>query len=415
MSRFSTLKGWFRGGRLATLVLFSAQIIAAASAFLINILAAQVLTPTDRGDLAFALQIAYFLTVFAVMGLERPVAATREGEFYSEYRYFTRLLSPGVIIVIPATFLVSYYSPLGDNWPFYAVMMIAVYAGLNTITRGVRVAYLVSRDWRKFSLNAIISQLILIAGAVILVGLDSTNPATWIVAYIASTFPPLFLLSTAVAKSKMPENTAEERKELRRKGWTLLPSDFSNTAMMRTDRLLLPILATSAELGLYVTVATMLEVASWPVKQWVDASLRDWSKMSKDLIPLVKKLILNALLLLILASSFLGLAAYFMVTRILPDSYEPALSLIFPLAVASIAIGMTRIQQGLLISFGSMGSVSVVEVIGTVIALVAYLILIPTYGMMGAAYGSIIGYSVCYVLGAVFLVYSIRKKKNERS
>src|SRR5699024_2518786 len=75
-----------------------------------------------------------------------------------------------------------------------------------------------------------------------------------------------------------PPLTRAEARGLRRRGWILLPSEFSNSAMLHSDRLLLPILSSSAELGLYVTVATVLEMATWPIQQWVDASLRGWSK-----------------------------------------------------------------------------------------------------------------------------------------
>src|SRR5699024_11098960 len=41
--------------------------------------------------------------------------------------------------------------------------------------------------------------------------------------------------------------TRAEVRGLRRRGWILLPSEFSNSAMLHSDRLLLPILSSSAE------------------------------------------------------------------------------------------------------------------------------------------------------------------------
>ena len=67
------------GAKLAAVVLVSAQMVAAGGAVAVNLLAAFVLSPSGRGDLAFALQLAYFLSVFAIMGLERPFIATRFG------------------------------------------------------------------------------------------------------------------------------------------------------------------------------------------------------------------------------------------------------------------------------------------------------------------------------------------------
>src|SRR5699024_8617420 len=98
-----------------------------------------------------------------------------------------------------------------------------------------------------------------------------------------------------------------------------------------------------------------------------------------------------------------GTAAYAMIVFVLPDSYLPATVAIPALAVSAVVFGITRVQQGLFIAADAPGTVSTIEIIGTAAALLGSVMLITQFGMLGAAYGSIIGYSLCAVVGAIAL------------
>lgn len=401
--------------RLAAAVLVAAQILAAGGAVAVNLLAAVVLSPSGRGDLAFALQLAYFLSVFAIMGLERPFIASRSGRFGTEYRVFARMVTPGTLCILPIAFLAAMVSPFSTKWMWMGVIAIAGYVALNSLVHALRVAYVCSREWKWFAVNAIATQVIIVVGAVLLMLFSVDDPVVWMWAYAVSAVPAVVLLCLAPRPSKLLEPTRSEKRGLRRRGWVLLPSEFSNSAMLRSDRLLLPMLSSSAALGLYVTVATVLEMATWPVQQWVDASLRNWSQaFSSRSIPVVR-IISGSILLLVAAAAALAAAAFAMIIFVLPDSYAPATAAIVPLAVSAVIFGITRVQQGLLIAADALGTVSIVEIIGTAASLLAYIILIPPHGMLGAAYGSIIGYAVCAAAGAFTLVRVIRRKAKQES
>src|SRR5699024_9828423 len=99
----------------------------------------------------------------------------------------------------------------------------------------------------------------------------------------------------------------------------------------------------------------------------------------------------------------LGTAAYAMIVFVLPDSYIPATVAILALAVSAVVFSITRVQQGRFFSADVPSTVSTIESIGTAAALIAYVLLIPQFGMLGAAYGSIFGYSLCAVVDAIAL------------
>ena len=389
--------------RVAAGVLVGAQIVAAGGAVAMNLLAAVVLDPSARGDLAFALQLVYFLSVFAIMGLERPFIATRFGGFGDEYRRFARLVLPGTVAILPIAVLATTVAPFSTRWLWAGAIAIGGYVALNSLVHAVRVAYVCSREWKWFALNAIATQAIIVAGALSLVLLGVNDPVIWMWVYVGSTIPAVLILIFSPRVAASPPLTRAEARGLRRRGWILLPSEFSNSAMLHSDRLLLPILSSSAELGLYVTVATVLEMATWPIQQWVDASLRGWSKAFRSRRFPIARLFAQCVALLIGIVTVLGTAAYAMIVFVLPDSYLPATVAIPALAVSAVVFGITRVQQGLFIAADAPGMVSTIEIIGTAAALIAYVLLIPQFGMLGAAYGSIIGYSLCAVVGAIAL------------
>ncbi|MGP6174878.1 lipopolysaccharide biosynthesis protein [Corynebacterium sp. A21] len=405
MSESEETTGDAQHARIAAIVLVGGQVLAAVGALLVNLLASRVLDPAPRGDLAYALQMSYFFSVIAVMGLERPYMASRVGRFNSEYRTFTRMVIPGTLVVIPVIFFVTAISPFSVSWMWMGALVLAAYVALNSLVLSVRVAYVASRDWKRFGVNAFGSQLTIVAGAVLLTVLEVSDPVLWMGVYALSGIPAVVLLWLALrggSESSLP--TPPERKSLRRRGWILLPSAFSNMAMLRSDRLLLPALSTSAELGLYITVATVLEMATWPVEQWVDASLRRWARSPGMPWRFIGSLIARSLLLLMVLSALLGVAAYLMIVIVLPESYRPAIAVIFPLSVAAVIYGITRVQQGILIAFAAEVRVSIMEISGALISVIAYVILIPNFGMLGAAYGSIIGYVACAIVASILLL-----------
>nr|BFE74903.1 hypothetical protein GCM10020092_082040 [Actinoplanes digitatis] len=62
---------------------------------------------------------------------------------------------------------------------------------------------------------------------------------------------------------------------------------------------------------------------------------------------------------------------------------------------------MSRISLGLLIAKGHSALVSAAEVTGFAVSFAAYLLLIPRQGILGAAYGSLLGYGACLAFALV--------------
>ena len=392
------------------LVLLAGQVVAAGVAFAINIMSAAVLEPSARGQLALLLQITYLLSVASLLGIERPYIANRHAQFSMAVTELTFLFRPGLwSLLVPVGvgigFLISGNVPLAC-----AMALIALFLVGNVHVQAIRVAYLASGAVKNFLITALATQMVLLLVGATLLWLRVEDPNIWFMAYGATSLVAVVIVRSNVDRSG---GTTVDRdlnlRGIRSQGLRMLPASFGNTAMLRSERLLLPLLASNAQLGFYVVVATVMEMATWPIQQWVDSSLRKWNAEAAATLPHGLRLMARAAALVVGLSTVFGLLAYYTIVLLLPEVYAQSLALILPLGVASVFYAMTRVQQGLLIARGQAARVSLVEVVGMIASVTMYVILIPEFGALGAALGSAVGYFVCLICGVIVLASQKRR------
>jgi O-antigen/teichoic acid export membrane protein len=76
---------------------------------------------------------------------------------------------------------------------------------------------------------------------------------------------------------------------------------------------------------------------------------------------------------------------------------------VLPLVAAAGLYAISRVSLGLLIAKGHGGLVSVAEIAGFVVSFTAYVLLIPRHGILGAAWGSLLGYGTCLLFALVVI------------
>lgn len=388
---------------MKTIQLLLMQVLAAVTAFVINILSAAVMDPEGRGYLALLIQITYVLTVLALMGVERPFAAARSVSFFPSLYELHRLVSPSyVLLVLMGSASVFLYLYNSDSLAISCALVLFFLAG-NIASRMVRTGYIVSGSIKPFMYVSVLTQIVLFALAVVLYALRVKDPEIWFLAYGCSGLVAACSVIFAVLRRRNVGHRRAEERAIRRHGFRLMPASFGNTAMLRSDRLLLPFLASNTQLGIYVVVATTMELASWPVQNWVDASLNRWRHDHGGGEATPTRAVVTAVAITSLLATAMGILSYVLVEYFLSDLYAQSVQLIVPLGLATIVYSVTRVQQGLLIAKGLTHSVSIAEVVGMLVSVGAYLVLIPPLGAMGAALASILGYSLCLVACALLL------------
>ncbi|HEX2806777.1 MAG TPA: hypothetical protein VHN80_11465, partial [Kineosporiaceae bacterium] len=203
------------------------------------------------------------------------------------------------------------------------------------------------------------------------------------------------------------------RRAARREGVQLFPAAIANTGMLRLDRLLLAGMASTAALGVYASVATMTEVLAWPLLTFADSRLGRW-RAAHDRGELDLRRVLTVVAGYAAgAGVIVGVLLHALVVPLLGEQYRSARQLVAPLVVAAMVFGAAQVLIAGLTARRRNGLASFAEAVGFGVSMVAYVLWIPGSGAMGAAYGSLIGYTAGFlVAGAALLL--VRRRPARR-
>lgn len=383
-----------------TLWLLVSQLLAAGVSFVVNIIAAYGLEPEQRGLLAFYLQIGYLLTTFLLLGTEKPIFAKIQANFSASTAFFCRVVRPAYFIITAIALVAVMLWVFGFVSIGAPLALVTIFIICNQHLRIIRGAYIASGSLKPFLAVIVITNGLTLVFALILAAMQQGNFLVWLLAYVvANVIATIFVARAAVVARHDELVRAGPVEEIRRQGIRLLPASLGNIALFRPDRLLLPILASPADLGVYIVVSAALEVAVWPVQQWADSKMSEWHQSRPSLdrrlrATILAKTALGVGLLSVLCAAFLVMV----VLWILPDEYNASLGLLVPITAANIIFGTTRAQQGIAITGNRSGLVSTAEVSGLLVSVAAYFVLIPMFGGLGAAMGTVIGNTVCFAI-----------------
>lgn len=382
-------------------VLTLMQLLTAASAYGVNILSSRTLGAEGRGLLVLALQLTYFAAIFVVLGIERPFMASVSAPFPNAFRAFASFLKPGIwlsgVVVAGGLLILA----LGDVQVGALIVFGGAYMLLNGLGKGIRVAAVSAQSVSALVWFTVGTQGGMLFLSAVLAALNVQSAILWFAAYTLTGTSSLLILVLFKPTQNLPVMSVESKSIMRQQGLRLLPASISNTAMVRLDRLLLPVFAGISSLGVYSAVSTVMEMASWPIAQWVDSSLGRWRKEGREFSrSQVFRLSVQATLVSLFFSTAVGLVAYWSIVWFLPVEFLASIGLIVPLGISSVIYSVSRVQQGALVVLGRGGTVSVVEIIGMAAAVVGYILLIPQFGALGAALGAIVGYAASVLAGA---------------
>ncbi|WP_328477830.1 NAD(P)H-quinone oxidoreductase [Actinoplanes sp. NBC_00393] len=392
--------------REPTVLLLASQVLTGVVALAANILMVRSLTPTHRGEVALLLQVVYLSTQLLLLGTERSfVAAYHNVAPAAAVRAYARLLAVPCGLFLTAGLIWSIAAPQRLTPGAALTAMVCWFALIEATALATRsIAIAVGRT-RDFLVSRVMEALLLLAMLIGLYLAGAGNPAAWLAAYlIAGALPTVTflvfwmrLLPAAGATPVRPE----QNRLVRREGLALFPAAISNMAMLRVDRLVIPALASTAALGLYASVATMTELLAWPLRAYADSRLGRWRAAHLDGTLRIKPILTAVTAYTLVAVPIAAAGLYLLIEPVFGHQYHPAQVIVVPLVVAAGLYGISRVVLGLLIAKGHAKLVSTAEITGFVVSFAGYLLLIPALGILGAAWGSLLGYGSCLIFALV--------------
>ncbi|WP_435770432.1 lipopolysaccharide biosynthesis protein [Nocardioides sp. SYSU DS0651] len=350
--------------------------LSAAVAFVANVLIARALGPEARGAVALTLQVGYFASPLIILGRDRGVL---RGER-------TVPLVSGPAVVIALVIAVPFMSEV--LWlaaPAAWISAHATMARAEALSRGRINWYLA---W-----SALFQCTILVGNGVLFL-LDVRETAWWLLPY---TLPAL-----AIAIWELTHVARRGRAAFQR-GLAFLhlaPAAVASLVVLRSERLLLPIIATTNELGYYVAVATATEPIAWLAQARADrhtsqegqGTRRALARSAREQIPRFAA-----------ASAVLGLIAFVAVVPLLGPAFAPARWLVPPLTLAAVTLVLYRLAMAQLLASRRPSRSSLAETLTAILALAVYAAAIWLWGMHGAAWASAAVYGMGAAIAARLL------------
>lgn len=355
-----------------------ASVSSAGVAFLVNILMARTLGPSARGEVAWALQTAYVVTPFLCLGIDRiSLKGGHKDQAFSE----------GHVWLLTATLLLF---SAACRSPMLAVCVATAAIGSSlAIQRGTGIG--------RGSLNAYIAHHLgiqtWILGASTLLWLGNIqNTSAWGATYA---LPAGLLFVRYMLKRR---NTDKSKK--------IYPSRASAAYMFggigqllaaRIERIMLPALSSTSQLGLYISVATASEMVVWLARGIGDSRIAT-TKQGYHTKATLLTIAGRNLALFTLASTIISIGIYYLLIPALGAGFTEARSLIAPLAAASAVWG-TYLQVSAIWLATTPSRVSArLDITAAIVTTLVTAPLIILYGAMGASVGCLLAYSILLTL-----------------
>jgi O-antigen/teichoic acid export membrane protein len=373
--------------------LVASQLLIGAVALAANVMRVRVLTPAHRGEVALMLQVVYLATQALLLGTERSfVAAYHEVPPAAAVRAYARLLVVPCGLGVAAAAAYAMLAPERLTPGPVVIALITGYALVEAISLAGRAVTIAIGRVHDFLASRVIESILLLAVMAVLFLARVDSPELWLVAYILACLVPT--VGYLVFWLRLPGGAIENdhHRLVRRQGAALFPAAISNMAMLRSDRLALPVLASTTALGLYTSVATMTELLAWPLRAYADSRLGRWRVAHQEGKLRARPILTGAIVYVLLAGPVLAAGMYLLIVPVFGHAYAPARSVVLPLVAAAGLYAISRISLGLLVAKGHGTLVSAAEVAGFAFSFAAYLLLIPGHGILGAAWGSLLGY-----------------------
>ena len=184
-------------------------------------------------------------------------------------------------------------------------------------------------------------------------------------------------------------------------------ADFTS---LRLDQLMLAAMASNVAIGLYVVAVRLSEMTTMVADAIADALMPEVaaSSSSERAEKLWARSMRLAIYMHILLLPVLWLVAPLMLRILFGESFVPATNAFRWLLIAAVVWSLGSIVISALRGFGYPGMSTIARFSGAVITLVGLLILLPRFGITGAAIASLIGYTVMLT---VALVGFVRKRR----
>jgi len=178
----------------------------------------------------------------------------------------------------------------------------------------------------------------------------------------------------------------------------------------RFDRIVLAIVAGTHSLGIYavaLTVPGTLRILPSAVAQVVS----DRGRSHVDTVAGLRRLTRIFVVVHTLVLAVAAVAGWFLLPEVFGEGFVESRDLLVVVTVAEAVLSIHLMHQALLVGFGRPKGIGVPQVAGAAVMVILDLVMIPRWGMQGAAWALLFGYSVLAFASTTWTNYELRRNR----
>ena len=394
------------GLRSAFVSMLTTQLILGSLGFLTSTIAARLLGPAGRGELAAVWSIPNLLAALGGLGMGEAAlyfSAKQPSATRSIVQESLRIACFGATATFVVGVVLLHYviedptTRLSAQLNMPVAFAFAVFAVCHQPLRAL--GY--SRLWGTFRISVAGAWLLILLTAIVF---DSHNIRVLTLTFVGAQVIIAVWATRLINRYSNEEPPMWEnfQRRLLRYG---LPSSLITVPYVlnsRLDQVLMISLVSRSDLGVYTAAVSFSLIAGFPFQALAKVTMPRVAA-ADDWRPIAVRLFLSTLLLVaVVLASVLPLTGWLFPTLMGPG-FRHGTTAAQLLVMAATIRGVADILQETIRGLGQPSRAVVVETIGFVVGLVALLILIGDHGVTGAASASILGYGST-MLGHVFLI-----------
>lgn len=391
---------------------YFAQAILLPVGLLTSIVTARALGPAGRGELSLLVVVPTLTATFGTLGLEysgyyRLARAASDSERGAIIYSLGRLLAAATLPLVGVTYVaLAIAIPQAPGYLKLLASSMAVLAAANLIATMLLLAagrtalYNLSRFIGPGAYAAVLLWFWLRGGLNVALAFSA-----WALGTVLTIAMDCYLLRVATSF-----RLRRRRVPLLAYGLRSHVATVSQYGALRIDQLFLGILAPSRDLGLYAVAVSIAEVA-WYAPNAVGPALLASRKLrgTGEAARATVRAAVGIAAFLGITCVGLYFAAELIVRSVFGMAYVPAVAPLRLLLPGIFFLGCARLFLWYFLGTGSPGIAGVCSAIGFVITIAADVVLIPPFGVKGAAVASTTAYTVVAVCVVAMFVRELRQ------
>lgn len=376
---------------------------------LTGVLLARWLGADGRGDYAATVAYLGFALLIFELGMGSSVVyhVSRLRQAHREY------VRTAAAVLVPLAALASAVAVVAGLFLFgdspvrraaFLVLPIAVVSAFLGAPASFALQSLNIVRWNLVRLVQPMAFLVLLVGAHHVTALR----APLVVLLLGITFLIQAGLAWVFYRREAPRTGRAQRRHVRpmlRFGLLNMSSTAPNAVNARADQLVLALLVPSAALGQYA-VAVSLSVLAAPLVQAFGNVAFPGVARGEDVARTIKLSIVGSLAVSVLSLAAVLAVGPFLIPRVYGPEYRQVPSLLLILAPGAAVVVVNQVLGDLLRGLGRPSKVALAEGVGVIFTVGGLLLMVPHFGVTGAAITSTVTYLIVFVVLMVLITQS---------